>query len=119
NTDLKKVQQHVYNVNGGEQRYIAADVGSSFGKAGKTVLRTKGKLTDYQSRPLIRHAGPDYVDFWYFRHIPREHAKWIGGYLARLSYEQISDAFRAGGFTPEEVEGFATKVRDKINELKS
>src|SRR6478735_5627130 len=48
NTDLKTVQQHVYDVGGVEQRYIAADVGASFGKAGKTIFRTKGKLHDYE-----------------------------------------------------------------------
>jgi len=119
NTDLKTVQQHVYDMHGVEQRYIAADVGSSFGKAGKTVLRTKGKLKDYQSLPLIKNAGPDFIDFWHFKHIPREHARWIGGYLAQLSGEQINDAFRAAGFIPDEVDGFAAKVREKINELKS
>ena len=117
NTDLKTMQQHIYDVNGEEQRYIAADLGASFGKAGKSVFRTKGKLSDYQALPLIKNAGPDFIDFWHFKHVPREHAKWIGGYLNQLSDEQISDAFRASGFTPEEVEGFTKKVRDKINEL--
>jgi hypothetical protein len=117
NTDLKTVQQHVYDVGGVEQRYIAADVGASFGKAGKPIFRTKGKLHDYESLPLIKNAGPDYVDFWYFKRIPREHAIWIGGYLAQLSDEQISNAFRAGGFSPAEVEGYAKNVRQKINEL--
>jgi hypothetical protein len=117
NTDLKTVQQHVYDVDGIEQRYIAADVGASFGKAGKGFLRTKGKLKDYVSLPLIKSAGPDYVDFWHFKQIPVEHVKWIGGYLAQLSDEQIKDAFRAGGFSTEEVEGFAANVRQKINEL--
>lgn len=119
NTDLKKLNQHVYDVNGEEQRYVAADLGASFGKAGKTIFRSKGDLKDYQSLPLIKTAGPDFIDFWHFKHIPREHAKWIGGYLAQLSDEQISDAFRASGFTPEEVDGFTKKVRDKINELTS
>ncbi len=119
NTDLKKPNQHVYDVNGEEQRYVAADLGSSFGKAGKTLFRSKGDLKDYQSLPLIKTASPDFIDFWHFKHIPREHVKWIGGYLARLSDEQISDAFRAAGFTPEEVDGFTKKVREKINELTS
>jgi hypothetical protein len=74
-------------------------------------------LKDYQSKPLIKDAGPEFIDFWRFKHIPREHAKWIGGYLTQLSDEQIKDAFRAAGFSPAEVEGFARKLRDKINEL--
>ncbi len=118
NTDLKKANQHVYDVNRQEQRYIAADLGVSFGKAGYTGSpRSRGDLKAYQSLPLIKKAGPDYVDFWSFKHIPREHAKWIGGYLAKLSDKQIGDAFRAAKFTHEEIEGFTSKVRDKINEL--
>lgn len=117
NVDLKSANQHVYTTAEGEQRYIAADLGSSFGKAGKTMFYTKGNLKDFQSLPLIKSAGPDYIDFWRFKQIPREHAKWIGGYLAQLSDQQISDAFRAAQFSPEEVEGFTKKVRDKINEL--
>lgn len=117
NVDLKSLNQHVYDEDGIEQRYIAADLGSSFGMCGKTMFYTKGKLKDFQSKPLIQNAGPEYVDFWRFKHIPREHAKWIGGYLAQLSDQQISDAFRAAGFGDEEVEGFAAKVREKIIEL--
>lgn len=117
NVDLKAANQHVYAEKDGEQRYIAADLGSSFGEAGKTMFYTKGVLKDYQSRPLIKNAGPEFIDFWRFKHIPREHAKWIGGYLAQLSDAQISDAFKAGGFKPEEIDGFTKKVREKINEL--
>lgn len=117
NVDLKSGNQHIYDVSGIEQRYIAADLGSSFGLAGKTMFYTKGVLKDYQSKPLIKNAGPEFIDFWRFKHIPREHAKWIGGYLSQLSDEQIKDAFRAAGFSPREVEGFAEKVREKINEL--
>ena len=117
NTDLKTVQQHVYDVNGVEQRYVAADVGASFGKAGKGFMRTKGKLSDYQSLPLIKNAGPEYIDFWHFKHIPRANAIWIGGYLAQLSDQQLRDGFRAGGFSDAEIDGFSRKVRDKINEL--
>ena len=81
------------------------------------MFYTKGNLKDYQSRPLIKNAGPEFIDFWRFKHIPREHAKWIGGYLAQLSDEQIKDSFRAAGFSLEEVEGFTKMVKQKINEL--
>jgi len=117
NVDLKAPNQHIYDVNGAEQRYVAADLGSSFGLAGKTIFYSKGVLKDFQSRPLIKNVGPEFIDFWSFKHIPRQHAKWIGGYLAQLSDDQIKDAFRAAGFSPAEVEGFAQKVREKINEL--
>lgn len=117
NVDLKSANQHVYDVDGLEQRYIAADVGSSFGMCGKSMFYTKGVLRDFQSKPLLRNAGTEFVDGWKFQHIPREHAKWIGGYLAQLSDAQISDAFRAAGFSPAEIDGFTKKVREKIAEL--
>lgn len=46
-----------------------------------------------------------------------KHAIWIGQYLTQLSDEQLHDAFRAGGFSPQEIEGFSRKVQKKINEL--
>jgi len=117
NVDLKSANQHVYDVNGTEQRYVAADLGSSFGMAGKTMFYSKGVLKDFQSKPLIKSAGPEFIDFWRFKHIPRAHAKWIGGYLAQLTDDQIRDAFRAAGFSVQEVEGYTQKVKEKINEL--
>ena len=117
NTDVKREHRLIVDAKGVEQRYMLKDLGASFGKAGRTIFRTKGDLKDFQSLPLIKNAGPEFLDFWYFKHIPREHAKWIGGYLTQLSDEQISDAFRAAGFTSEEVQGFTQKVREKINEL--
>ena len=39
------------------------------------------------------------------KHIPIADARWIGDRLGQLSTEQISDAFRASGFSPADVEG--------------
>jgi hypothetical protein len=50
-------------------------------------------------------------------HIPRADAQWIGHVLSGLSSAQIRDAFRAGGFTPEQVEGFSKVVEGRIKEL--
>ncbi|MBZ5523113.1 MAG: hypothetical protein LAP21_12820 [Acidobacteriia bacterium] len=120
NTDLKPEHLVIYDIGGTEQRYYITDLGGSFGRAGAHFYnRTKGVLKDFQSYPLIQKAGPEYLDFWYFKHVPRADAKWIGGILDQLSDAQISDAFRAAGFSPEEVEGFTGKVREKIKELTS
>ena len=120
NTDLTSSNQHVFDEHHVEQDYIVSDLGSSFAKAGevgKIFARTKGNLKLYQELPLIKSVGPDYVDFWMVKHIPKADAKWIGGLLAQLSEAQISDAFRAGGFSDEEVQGFTKEVRKKIDEL--
>ena len=48
------------------------------------------------------------------RHIPIADARWIGQRLGRLSREQIGDCFRAGGFSPAEVEGYTEVVMSRI-----
>jgi hypothetical protein len=53
------------------------------------------------------------------RTVPVEHAKWFAGVVGQLSDEQLRDAFRAAGATDEEVNGFAARLRQKINELKA
>ena len=54
---------------------------------------------------------------WIGKNIPRSDARWIGGLLAQLSPEQIRDAFRAAGYSPEQVEGFAAVLQARIAEL--
>jgi len=49
--------------------------------------------------------------------VPHADVEWIGHLLSQLSSRQIADAFRAGGFRSDEVEGFAQEVRERIKEL--
>ena len=44
-------------------------------------------------------------------------AKWIGGWLSRLSERQIQDAFRAANYDGKEVRLLAGAVRKRIREL--
>ena len=46
--------------------------------------------------------------------VPVVDAEWMGGLLARLTPQQIGDAFRAAGYQPAEVEGFARVVEKRI-----
>ena len=50
-------------------------------------------------------------------HIPRGDAQWIGHLLSNLSSEQIRDAFRAAGYTQEQVDAYTKVVQDRIAEL--
>jgi hypothetical protein len=52
-----------------------------------------------------------------FKDITVEDAKWIGDLLSRLSDEQLTDAFRAGNFTAEEIQMLVPAVRARINQL--
>ena len=126
-----------------ELHYAVSDLGASFGTTGRgwTHASSKGNLNSYRHSKFIRKVTPEYVDFnvptrpaliyvftpkefisrmdmrWIGKHIPRSDAKWIGGLLAQLSPEQIRDAFRAAGYSPEQVEGFAGVIEERIAEL--
>ena len=45
-------------------------------------------------------------------------AKWIGSLLSQLTPQQISDAFRAAGYSPDEVQAYSHAVVSRIEELK-
>lgn len=125
--------------------YMVSDLGSSFGTAGLTwpTNKARGNVNTYSHSEFISHAGPDFVDFhsphrdsWFFlatpreykqklqlawigKHIPRADAHWLGEMLGRLSTQQLRDAFRAAGYSPEEIEGFATALERRIAALKA
>jgi hypothetical protein len=52
------------------------------------------------------------------QHIPIADARWLGSRLGQLSPQQISDCFRAAGFSPSEVEGYSRVVTQRIEALK-
>jgi hypothetical protein len=142
NWDLKDENNAVYK-EGPERIYMVSDLGASFGSTGLswTQKLSKGNLRMYSHSRFIRKVTTEYVDFnmptrpalirivglpeylrrihlrWIGEHIPRDDAKWMGQLLARLSPRQISDAFRAAGYSPEEVDGFSRVVESRIAEL--
>jgi hypothetical protein len=127
-----------------ELHYAVSDLGASFGTTGRgwTHGLSKGNLKSYTHSRFIRKVTPEYVDFnvptrpaliymatpkefisrmdlrWIGKRIPRSDAEWIGALLAQLSPGQIRDAFRAAGYSPEQVEGFSSVVEARIAELK-
>jgi hypothetical protein len=126
-----------------EEIYMVSDLGASFGTTGRSWTHTvsKGNLKSYRHSRFISNATHRYVDFavparpamifvfsprefvsrlrlrWIGKDIPRSDARWIGQLLAQLSPDQIRDAFRAAGYTPEDVDGFARVVEERIAEL--
>jgi len=140
NWDLKEDNNKIYDERGTERRYVVSDLGASFGKTGDRFSRSKGDLADYLGSKFIERVTPEAVDFFlhsrppffmrpdahYYRErarieqivkqIPRADARWIGSLLGQLSASQIGDAFRAGGYGPEEVKSFTLKVQERIAE---
>jgi hypothetical protein len=126
-----------------EELYMVTDLGASFGSAGRSwpARKSRGNLESYARSKFIRKVTLEKVDFDFptrpaliylvgmpaFVHrlglrrigknIPRADAKWIGQLLALLSGDQISDAFRASGYTTAEVEGFTQVVLKRIAAL--
>lgn len=87
---------------------------------------SKWNLDDYNKQGFIDGVSGGKLKLHYrgrsqnaFSAVPVEHAKWFAGIISQLSDEQLRQAFRAGAGTPEEIEGFTRRVRQKIDELKS
>jgi hypothetical protein len=140
NWDLKEINNSIYVVDG-QQRYVVSDVGASFGKTGSSISRSKSDEEGYEKSGFIEKQTDKDVDFEMHsrpflptfvnlpnyrgrtkmeeitKHIPRADAKWIGGLLGQLTEEQIRDCFRSAGYSPEEVEGYASEVRKRIAAL--
>jgi hypothetical protein len=148
NWDLKDENNAVREIqrptDGDKRVYEVSDLGASFGSEGLALThkQSKGNLKAYENSKFIKKEGPEFVDFnvprrpalvvlvnphEFFsrmglrsigRHIPRQDALWIGQMLGQLSNEQIRDAFRAGGYSGEELEGFTAEFEKRVAELK-
>lgn len=107
-----------------ELRYIISDLGGSFGKTGGFFARTRNKVSDFVKAPFIEDVKGNLINFNYggknqklFTNISVEDAKWIGRYLARLSNEQIKDAFRAANYSSQDVDAYSSALRQRIDAL--
>jgi hypothetical protein len=140
NWDLKKENNAIYSIMG-ETQYIVSDLGGSFGKTGGVGSRSKSRVDHYINSKFIEKTASESVDLriksrpffllavdpYHYnklasrekvgKEIPRADARWLGELLGRLSIEQIRDCFRAAGYFPEEVDGFANIVQARITEL--
>jgi hypothetical protein len=74
---------------------------------------------------LVKTAGMGFPGYkhragmvWIGQNIPREHARWIGSLLAKLSHQQLVDAFRAGHFPEDQINEYVALVESRISELK-
>jgi hypothetical protein len=109
-----------------EARYFDTDLGASFGKEGKFLGHTRNRPDQFVNTKFIKGVDHGYVVFNYngknqhlLKKITVEQAKWLGKILSQLSDQQISDAFRAGNYTAEEIEGLTQVVKSRIAELNS
>ena len=142
NWDLKDLNNSIYQVHGDhpEQRYVVTDLGSTFGSQGLNWA-SKGNLNAYTRSKLIGKTSAEFINFnvpappkfntfvdipelkrrlglcWLGHHIPLKDVQWVAHLLAQLSPNQIRDAFRAAGYTPEQVEAYSRVVEQRIAQL--
>jgi hypothetical protein len=138
--DLSAANNSIYKI-GDENRYVVSDLGASLGTTGNNFTRSKSSPKGYAHSKFIKKSNSEFVDFVmhsrpFFlaivnipnyrartrmeqitKHIPRDDAKWLGQRLSQLSEEQVSDCFRAAGYTPDEITIYAQAVRKRIAEL--
>lgn len=107
----------------GKRLYIVSDLGATFGKMGAVLApRTKWNLEDFRKEEFIEKVDGGMVDLDYegyggINKVPVAHAAWFAKLASQLTDKQLADAFRAAGAAPEEVAGFAARMREKIAEL--
>jgi hypothetical protein len=129
NWDLKTSQNAVYRIpsDGDASRdvYVVKDVGASLGKTRWLIPGTRNDLAGFEKERFIRSVEGNRVRFFYkggwldpqvVAGVAPADVRWISGLLARLSPEQWSDAFRAGGYSSDETARYVRRLRDKVAE---
>ena len=109
-----------------ERWFIVSDLGGTFGRMGGLLRgHSKWNLKDFQSEGFIEKTADGQIHLDYdgwdsgIDRVPIDHARWFVSLAEQLTPQQMRRAFEAAGATQEEVEGFATRLRAKIAELKA
>ena len=111
--------------------YLVRDLGASLGSNEQakwvrwTQLRfqqgTKNDVEGFEDSGFIEGVEDGYVKFSYsgpnkslVSRITPAHVRWTSQLMSRLSDKQWQDAFRAGGYPPEDATRFIAKFKAKI-----
>jgi hypothetical protein len=133
NWNLKNENNKILYVRDGqagrsEMRFIVSDLDTKSGKAagskGIWHLEKTQRVDALMKARFVDRVKEGLLVFDYAgRHKERiadisvAHARWIAGWLSRLSEQQIRDACRAGNYGPDEAQRIAAVIRARINEL--
>ncbi len=126
NWDMKDTNNRILSVPGGagELRYVISDLGATFGKTGNFITHNRNEPETFFKTKFIKGVEGGRVEFAYggkntglFKDVTVEQARWVGELLARLSDEQLGNAFRAANYSTEEIQLLTEAVRARINEL--
>jgi hypothetical protein len=139
NWDWKTSNNKVYElsepVRGVQRWFVVRDVGASLGTfTYPTVLKwfrlrgfgqgTRNDLPGFEAQGFIKEIDEQGDVTFHYRGIYRDvinsvaaaDVRWACEQLSRLSDRQWQDAFRAGGFTPEQTARYVKKIKEKIDQ---
>jgi len=136
NWDLKTANNKIYDITDragrGERRYLVRDLGGSLGMARQPALLrwmpfmrvaqgTRNDLEGFQNQGFVEAIEGNRVEFDYsgldealMDGVTVADLQWTCGLLSRLSERQWRDAFRAAGYSDQQVTGYTRKIREKI-----
>jgi hypothetical protein len=141
NWDLKTSNNKIYVVPNEdgiiERRYVVRDLGAAFGKAKQPrvlswlpfmrhMQGSKNNLEEFESQGFVEEIDADTVTFDYrgldaalADSVTPDDLVWTCNLLSRLSERQWNDAFRAGGYTPEQRARFVRKIQEEVARAQS
>jgi len=136
NWDWKTSNNKIYRidkpVNGVSRWFLVRDLGASLGKfTYPTILRmfrlrgfgqgTRNDLPGFEEQGFIKRIDGDSVEFDYkgiyrdvISTVKPQQVRWACDRMSRLTDQQWQDAFRAGGYTPEQAARYTKKIKTKI-----
>jgi len=126
-TDLKTENNELYDVKGGPREgagrwYVVKDLGASLGETGRFEPK-RGDIDAFEREPFITGVDRGRVRFGYHgRHqellagITPDDVHWACRRLAKLTDGEWRAAFRAGHFTPEEIDRYVRRFRERIEQ---
>jgi hypothetical protein len=134
NWDLLDLQNKVLRVNNNgviEDQFVISDLGATFGKVGNNNLpfffrlgrKTNDPGTWYEAG-FVSKVENGMIDFDFkgkgrslMDDITVAQGRWLAARLARLSDQQLDDAFRAANYNAEEIKLLRQGVRERTAEL--
>ena len=132
-TSNNKIYELSSPVNGVSRVYVVRDLGASLGRTTYPAMLkwfrlrgfgqgTRNDLPGFESQGFITGVDSDDRPDFDYRGIYRDvidtvtsaDVRWVCERLNHLSDEQWRDAFRAGGYGPDETRRYVTKIKAKI-----
>lgn len=107
---------------GVETRYLVSDWGTAFGRM--SPRRSRWDLEDYQEDPQFFTVAGQSVEVNLYpddqrerARVPLDHARWFADLASQVTVAQLRRAFAAAGATPQERDGFAAVVHERMTRL--